>query len=287
MKSAKNPFHDLYVTETARPDEFIQLFSPLLVPQALLLFQPGHLVLKGTQGSGKSMLLTLLSPEIQVAYSKANIQCPIPSEMKSFVSAGINLTRCGILDFGQRPIERNGTNDSRLFPLYFADFLNYWVVRDILQSIKRMETHQDVFPFLKMNRKSSFISAVSSKECWFGFLQPTDDFDNLLKQLDSRIAAYRKFHLANVDYLPDSIMETKTVIGEPISQVPEAMRESGLIPKDVPLFVRIDQHEVLSRSDDLRRDVGIEYRRIINKALSTRDPRISYRVGDTPVCVGR
>ncbi len=270
------------------PTNSFQLFSPLLVPQALLLFQPGHLVLKGTQGSGKSMLLTLLSPEIQVAYARAKIRCPIPSEMViSFVSAGINLTRCGILDFGQRPIERNGANDSRLFPLYFADFLNYWVVRDILQSIKKMETHQDVFPFLKLKRKGPFISAVSSKECWFGFLQPTSDLDSLLRQLDSRIAAYRKFHLANVDYLPDSIMETKTVIGEPISQVSEAMRESGLIPSDVPLFVRIDQHEVLSRSDDLRRDVGIEYRRIINKALSTRDPRVSYRVGTTSLCVGR
>jgi hypothetical protein len=49
MKSVtKNPFHDLYVTETARPKEFVQLFSPNLVPHALLLFQPGNLVLKGT-----------------------------------------------------------------------------------------------------------------------------------------------------------------------------------------------------------------------------------------------
>jgi hypothetical protein len=280
MKSVtKNPFHDLYVTETARPKEFVQLFSPNLVPHALLLFQPGNLVLKGTQGSGKSMLLTLLNPDILIAYREANVSPPIPAEMLHFVSAGINLTRSGILDIGQRPINSDQREDERSFPLFFADFLNYWVVRDICHSIQKMEEHPSIFPFLNPSRKDEFASMLASRDCWFGFLKDIVTFDALLSAIDRRIIEYRKFHLDNIAELSNAIQTTKTVIGEPISQAADAMRASLLIPHNVPLFVRIDQHEVLLNSDDLRDGVGVEYRRVINKALSTRDPRVSYRVG--------
>ena len=274
-----NPFHELYVTETARPEEFVELFSPVLVPHALLLFQTGNVVLRGTQGSGKSMLLNLLRPEIRRAYNEAGQTFPVPPKLSQFISAGINLTKSGILDIGQRPITKNSEDDERLFPLFFADFLNYWIVRDILRTLETVESAPDLFSYVAFKNKEKFAELLSSAECWFGYLEKAKGFDALLHAIDHRIQSYRAFHLANTSALPDSLIETKTTIGEPISQAVQCLWQSGTLSQRVPVFVRIDQHEVLSRSDDLRPTIGIEYRRIINKAFSRRDPRVSYRLG--------
>jgi hypothetical protein len=279
MAPLVNPFHELYVTETARPEEFVELFSPVLVPHALLLFQNGNVVLRGTQGSGKSMLLNLLRPEIKLAYQEAGQDFPVPKKFAEFISAGINLTKSGILDIGQRPITKNGKDDERLFPLFFGDFLNYWIVRDILRTLQTVESAPHVFSYVAFKNKENFAELLSSAECWFGYLAKAKGFDALLNAIEQRIQLYRAFHIDNIPALPDSLMETKTNIGEPISQAVQCLWESETLSERIPVFVRIDQHEVLSRSDDLRPTIGIEYRRIINKALSRRDPRVSYRLG--------
>lgn len=274
-----NPFHELYVTETARPEEFVQLFSDQLLPHAMLLFQPGNLVLKGTQGSGKSMLLNLLTPEIRLAYHRAKKAFPVSEKLSRFLSAGINLTRSGVLDIGQRPLTGNSQEDERLFPLFFADFVNYWIVRDIVRSLLTMQASPDSFPYVHAGHNDDFAAQLAKQECWFGYLEKARSLEELRILLENRIATYRAFHVANLKTLPKELMDTKTSIGEPISRTVECLWQTGALTAEVPLFVRIDQHEVLSRSDDLRPGLGIEYRRIINKALGTRDPRLSYRIG--------
>src|SRR5688500_12595584 len=99
-----NPFHEAYVTENIAPASFVDMFSETLVESASQLFQPGNIILKGTQGSGKSMLLSLLKPEIRLAYLKAQQRFAVPSSLCRFVGSGINLTRSGAIDFGQRKI---------------------------------------------------------------------------------------------------------------------------------------------------------------------------------------
>jgi hypothetical protein len=279
MDQLINPFHELYVTETARPEEFVQLFSDLLLPHALLLFQPGNVVLKGTQGSGKSMLLNLLTPEIRCAYQRAGKPFPVPEKFARFISAGINLTRSGVLDVGQRPLTGDSLEDERLFPLFFADFVNYWIVRDIVRSLLTMQSNAESFPHVNAGHNDEFASLLAKQECWFGFLEKARSLEELQALLDGRIATYRAFHVANIKTLPKELIDSKTSIGEPISRTVQCLWQSGALQAEVPLFVRIDQHEVLSRSDDLRPTLGIEYRRIINKALGTRDPRLSYRIG--------
>ena len=274
-----NPFHELYVTETTRPEEFVQLFSDLLVPHALLLFQPGNVVLKGTQGSGKSMLLHLLTPQIRCAYARSGQSFPVPDRLSRFISAGINLTRSGILNIGQRPITGNSGEDERLFPLFFADFINYWIVRDIVKSILTMQDNPEIFPYVDSSKNDVFAALLATQPCWFGYLDSSPSLAELKTRLDNRISTYRAFHLANIRKLPPDILDTKTSIGEPISQAVQCLWQTGALDTNVPLFVRIDQHEVLFRSDDLRPTLGTEYRRIINKALSTRDPYVSYRIG--------
>lgn len=279
MDQLINPFHELYVTETARPEEFVRLFSDSLLPHALLLFQPGNVVLKGTQGSGKSMLLNLLTPEIRCAYHRAGKPLPVPEKLSRFIGAGINLTRSGVLDIGQRPITNDSQEDERLFPMFFADFVNYWIVRDIIRSLQTMQANPAIFPYVHSGHNDAFAKLLASQECWFGYLEKVVSLGELRSRMDERLASYRAFHVANLKRLPQDLIDSKTSIGEPISRAVECLWRAGALDSDTPLFVRIDQHEVLSRSDDLRPTLGIEYRRIINKALGTRDPRLSYRIG--------
>lgn len=283
VSTEQNPFHDLYVTElcASRPEEFVRLFSPFFINNALLLFEPANVVVKGTQGSGKSMLLNLLTPEVRMAYEKSSEEdFPVPVELRRFVSAGINFTTSGALDISQRPMSDDETEDIRLFPLFFADFLNYWVVHDILTSINQMTRHPEFFSEIKSaSNKDAFAEHLCQNDCWFGYLDDVRCFSELQKRLLARIVAYREFHQFNIRNLPTEIQRTKTAIGRPISEAAKSLVESGLLCENVPLFVRIDQHERLCRSDDLRPDLGTEYRRIINKALSTRDPRVFYRLG--------
>src|SRR5690606_26953249 len=103
MAKPLNPFNELYVTETIGDEEFVHVFSPMLVDEAIELYQPGNVILMGVQGCGKSMLLSLLKPEIRLAYQSQGF--PLPPRVSRFVGAGINLTRSGAIDFGQRAIE--------------------------------------------------------------------------------------------------------------------------------------------------------------------------------------
>src|SRR5438270_12968672 len=138
-----NPFNELYVTETVAPRDFVTLFSPTLIQDALSLFQPGNVVVKGVQGSGKSMLLNLLKTDIRLAYAKADQALPLPPSLSRFIGAGINFIRSGAIDFGQRATDAHKSTDMQRLPLYFADFFNYWVVYDLLNSLQDLAYERD------------------------------------------------------------------------------------------------------------------------------------------------
>ena len=70
MSNLRNPFHTLYATEGINELDFPAIFSPTLIPLVLPLFQPGNVMLSGTQGTGKSMLLALLDTDIRLAFWK-------------------------------------------------------------------------------------------------------------------------------------------------------------------------------------------------------------------------
>ena len=69
-----NPFAEAYVTHTVSDENFVRFFSHILVIPASAILKPGNIVIKGTQGSGKSMLLRLLEPEIRIAYHSIDPQ---------------------------------------------------------------------------------------------------------------------------------------------------------------------------------------------------------------------
>lgn len=285
MSRRTNPFGELYVSETIPPREFVALFSAYLVPHTLPLFQPGNVVLKGVQGSGKSMLLGLYDPAIRLAYREAGAEFPVPAAHRRFLSAGINLRHSLAMTFGQRPIRGSGEDDDELFPVYFGDFLNYWIVSDLLRTLRRYDA---AAPELlqewgvDVTRLSRFAKTLAADRCWFGALEGVDSVDALEQALEQRIGHYFSFLNFNTDELPPSLHESKTVAGEPIARTARAMRDSGLIPHDLPIFVRIDQYEDLGEFAPMHGDTGGSYKRVVNRLLGMREGYVSYRVGVRP-----
>jgi len=280
-----NPFHDLYLTEAIGPDSFVKLFSPIFMSQGLALYQPGNVILKGLQGSGKTMLLNLLKPETHIAYYKQKVEFPVPKAYRKFISAGINLRKSGIAEFAQLILPDAEAQDIKENALYFGDFVNYWVVDDLIRSIETViDLNDDDFASeigisIDKTLLNKFAHKLSDSLCWLGGLEEVESIESLKAQLRDRILNYRNYINLNIDSLPDKIKRTKTVIGEPISQAADLMREVGLIQKETNVFIRIDQYEELPTLDFSETDFGLLCQQIIHKALSSRSDSVSYRIG--------
>jgi hypothetical protein len=278
-----NPFNELYVTETVPSQDFVRLFSPVLIKDALPLFQPGNVVVKGVQGSGKSMLLNLLKPEIRIAYAKAGMDLPLPRKLSRFIGAGINFIRSAAIDFGQRATDPDQATDIQRLPLYFGDFFNYWILADLLKSVETLyrefggEGPNNLGIQADPSTLDDFARKLVTDPCWLGYLSPAVDYKSLRGRIEERIGTYRRFLNFSLDALPVEIKRTTTPVGEPISHFTECLRQCGIVPREVPIFIRIDQYEELCRLEDWSKDLGLKYRRVINKALGLRDPRVSYR----------
>ncbi len=287
MPLRTNPFHQIYFTELIKPDEFTKLFSPFLISDTLSLFQPGNILLEGIQGSGKSMLLALLKPEIRIAYKKAGKEFPVPAEFSRFLSGGINLIRCGAIDFGQRMLSGESIIDQQRLVSYFGDFVNYWIIDDIFESLACLSTRLEGYFAKEFNIQygedilDSFSKDLASQECWFGYFERVDSFRTLKQRIKDRIQLYRRFLEGHIDSVTPDIDQSTTVPGEPISQTARALWRCGILPEDMPAYVRIDQCEEMVRLEAKAREheLHFQFRTVVNKMLGNRDPNISYRLG--------
>lgn len=282
MENRKNPFHEIYVTESIGSERFVKLFSPFLVDKAVALFEPGHVILKGLPGSGKSMLLSLLKPSIRIAYHENKVDFPVPKHLSKFIGAGINLKRSGVSDFGQRSVnDRGGFEES---PFYFADYLNYWIVLDILDSMRELGDQKgglgdEIGIDLNETKLDSFTKDLTTDPCWNGYLAEVSSYSELLSKLDKRIRIYRDFLNYNLDKLPDDVKSTKTVVGFPMTVVASLLRKHGIISDETEIFVRIDQYEELAWLEDMPDHPEKAYQQMIHKLLAMRDTSVSYRLG--------
>lgn len=287
MAQRINPFHDLYLTEAIGPERFVKLFSPKFVSHATALFQPGHVVLRGLQGSGKTMLLNLLRPEVRIAYHEAGEGFPVGSEMGRFISAGINLRKSGLMDFGHLVLPESDQKFVQRLVLHYGDFLNYWIIADLLNTISTYWEYgkNDLLNLVGINigdrLRDEFAVGVAADPCWFGYLDGIRTFAELQQRVRERIVIYRKYINLNLesDELPLSISETKTVIGDPIARLAEALRTHRILAPDVQVFIRIDQYEQLPTLNTGTHPFGTLCQEITHKALAARDIRVSYRLG--------
>lgn len=290
MPLLENPFQSIFITEQLSHPDFPKLFSPVIVDRAssdvYALFRPGNVILKGTQGSGKSMLLALLKPGIRIAYHQKEIPFPIPAEFCRFISGGINLIRCGAIGFGQRLGGSAKISDSSL-KRYFGDFVNYWIVEDILATIESLKNYNKggLCSSIGLNKEApsleSLARALKSQDCWFGFLDDVLDFSELKKKINDRILQYRRFLNGHFDDLPGEIKNTITDPGQPISQMVVALKECGVISETTSVFVRIDQCETMIRLEAKarERELYLNLFSTVLKMLGSRNAHVSYRLG--------
>lgn len=280
-----NPFHDLYLSEAISEDALVEIFSPIIVELAGAVFESGNVIVRGLQGTGKTMLLNLLRPESRIAYRKAKVKFPIPKEQAKFIGGGVNLRKCGALEFAQHLQTDSDERQVKELELLFADFINYWIVSDILATILKFSETADellcseVGISLDPERLKAFAEAFSTDDCWFGVHPRANSVQELQASLASRIGWYRRFLNLNIDALPDEILGSKTVIGDPILKVAEALKSSGVISDSTKVFVRIDQYEQLTTLNVAGTQYGDACQQLIHKAIGARDGRVSYRIG--------
>lgn len=273
---ARNPFQQLYVGEKVDPDEFVQIFSHKLVPHAMPLFQPGHVVLSGVQGSGKSMLFKLFQPEVRMAYAEIGEPFPIPKEHSRFIGAGINVNTARCNEFGNRRVEPGDSTKE----LMFGDFFNYHVSLDLVRSVKKLSEVAPISGELGLKwdatRVARFVTSVVSNDVWEGYLRDVRDIDELEARVRARLALYRRYMNANDKHLDPLVANTKTSAGEPMKVIASSFRSSGVVPREMDFYILIDQYEELATIKGS--GIDADYRSVVNKVIS-RDPTISYRIG--------
>lgn len=282
---ATNPFHDLYLSEAISEDALVELFSPVIVEHSRVMFEPGNVIVRGLQGTGKTMLLNLLRPDSRLAYMRANIPFPVLGSASRFVGAGINLRKCGALEFAQHLEAGASSREIQELQLLFADFVNYWVVIDLIASVQQLigsgsaSLLDEVGISNDEHRLDQFAKLLAKDPCWFGAMSGVENLQQLNSKLSWRIAQYRRYLNLNTSELPIEITESKTVIGDPILKTAEALRTARVLKEDTKVFVRIDQYEQLTTLNVVQTTYGTGCQELIHKALSARDGRVSYRIG--------
>lgn len=282
-----NPFTEAYVTHSVSDWHFVHYFSPVLVRPAKAIYQPGNVVVRGTQGSGKSMLLRLLDPEIRISYADAirnssareEIAFPLAPDLCDFISTRVDLNKSGLLDIVNTLPLRAGSEEIQRLTVSFADLFNFWLLRGLLNSVEKMRQRPDVFGIeVDVNALDSFALKLADQDCFFGGLSSVSDWLGLKEAVKQRVVDYRAWANGNRS-LPEHVASTRTSIGEPLGRASDLLRETGLINRTTAVFCVIDQIEALWMQDEHKRSAGSRLRREIHELLGNRDGRVSYRVG--------
>jgi hypothetical protein len=282
---ASNPFHDLYLSETISEEALVELFSPVIVEHSRVMFEPGNVIVLGPQGTGKTMLLNLLRPDSRLAYANAGLKFPVSPDAFRFIGAGINLRKCGALEFAQHLEERTEKREVQELQLLFADFINYLIVVDMVASVELLiasgntKVMNEIGVSASAGNLDRFARQLAADPCWFGALNGVESIAQLNQRFAERIRHYRLFINLNTAQLPAEIGNSKTVIGDPILKAAQALRNSGVLDEDVKVFIRIDQYEQLTTLNVLDKEFGTGCQQLIHKALAARDGRVSYRIG--------
>lgn len=286
MNRFDNPFHDLWVTEILAPTDFVKMFSPYVVKFSEEIFGTGNVVIKGGQGSGKSMLLGILNTRTRIAYSRAGETYPAPLKYTNFISAGIHLIRDNARIVASRLLEIPENKRRIWAATTFADYLNYLLAEDLLANILFLNDEQQTDGVLRSEipininekTKSRLVAEIKSSDAWFGYLDDCSNLESIHNKISNRLIEYRRYFNFNSDAIPFEIERSKTQIGEPVAILADGLRKSGVIPANALVLLRIDQHEELYELERLSGNASV-FRQVINQALAMRDGRVAYRVG--------
>lgn len=284
MNWDRNPFQELYLSDSLSEQAFVELFSPEPLTSALNpIFQDGNVVLSGTQGCGKSMILRLLLPETRKAYVEGKSEMPPALRSACFVSAGVNLTKSALCDVGQVTLGKGDAHDIEQLPYFFGDFFNYWVLRDLFHNLRKIAERPDVFgEIVDLGRGEKFANCLAKQDCWFGQMSDCGSLEDVEVRINKRIERYRSWVMMNNHGggVPEEVATTKTAIHEPIARTIECLKQSKVLAEVVKIFIRVDQLEELHQDTTQHQQlVRAGFRQMLNRAFSFRDHRLHYRIG--------
>lgn len=284
-RALPNPFSDAYVTHTVSEERFVRYFSPILVDSSSLIFQKGNVVVKGTQGSGKSMLLRLLDPRIRSAFmhihrstGKADFEYPVAHEQRNFISTRIDLNKSGLLDIVNTLTSTAGEVEVKEITRLFVDFSNYWMFRGILESLD-YSRFDDLCQIVNPEAFDAFAKDIGSDDCWFGALSDVRTWSGLTNAVNKRVIEFRSWANGNRPSLPDSTLKTVTSNGNPLSMVAKCLRNSGVIKNNTEVYLIVDQMEALWMKGGIKEEVGKHFRQEIHEMLGRRDDEVSFKIG--------
>src|SRR5438034_942078 len=123
----RNPFQDLYLTEAFEdPDAYWRWFSPSIITgETTSLFKPGNVVLLGSNGAGKTMLLRLFSSEVHAAFLRAGHRYPLDESDRRFLAINLHIIHAGLSGLGGRRVSADPEKNRAMWPLIVGDLMNY------------------------------------------------------------------------------------------------------------------------------------------------------------------
>ena len=200
MNKFDNPFYDLWLTEILSPQAFVEMFSPKIVDYTESIAGTGNVIVRGTPGSGKSMLLRLLDTKTRIAYAKHAIDFPIRTR-HDFISGSINLARSNIKAISGRLTENPTDEEIRSAAAIFSDFLNYSLTCSLLKSIVSLADQQlgdntlrDILYIdMSKTREKNFVHELSVNDAWFGGFRNCASVRDIITSCERRISQYLSY----------------------------------------------------------------------------------------------
>jgi hypothetical protein len=280
---ARNPFRELMVTELIEnPKLYRKMFSEqILIGETLTVFRPINAVLLGPQGSGKSMILNLLRYSVLAEYVAPQIHEALDF-LTPFLGISINLQRAYFQAFGRRSAATPPRSDPDVDASCAADYLNHSLFCEFLKGLRFLLSPQGegLARWMRVGRSRARLEELAGRisqwKCWYGFYEGSRTVDELLGRCENRINAWRQFLNTTSDDVSPDIWKTKTMIGEPLHYMGNLLQEIVEKGCTLPLYVVIDQYEVLP---ELNPTHGTTLQRVVNTLIKSRDPVVFYRIG--------
>lgn len=277
-----NPFYELYLGDSLSAKDFVTLFSPFLIPHAQQIFLPGNVLVVGMQGAGKSMLLSLLKWQTRRKYLEADSEFPVPVSLRKFISCSVNLTHSNAIDFGNR---RWSDFEPTSLEILFGDFVNSLLAASLVSSVRALSNAHatllsETGSSADAKRHAAFAAECGKLTSWSEWIGSVGTLDELEERLTARVREYRGYLHHRQSALSAHLMETRVPLGDPLVEMVDILRSTGVISTETNVFADIDQYEELANvKPPQTQEREVDYRAVINRALSRRDPRISYRIG--------
>ena len=295
----ENPFSELYLSEAIEdPILYSRWFSPaILTGQTEGLFRKENTVLRGSNGTGKTMLLRLLSSSVREAYLNNPGDFRLPDALRSSIGLSVNFLHAGFGSLGRRRLRKDQEANEEQWTFLFADLLNYYVVASLLETLAFLKKDgrgvaDEIAARLECVRLDAFACCLASHPCWFGALQDVKDFGALRERVRRRIESYGSFVNWNTNALAPGIRSTKSSIGQPILAARDALRRTEVLDERVALIVTLDQYESLyhvdygSATPEAPR-MGSAFCRVVNSLLALRAPAVFCKIGVRHYAWGR